>query len=182
MTDEPKWLRYSDRILEPTPTPGELLFEFVRASDHVPMTCELRFHGESWGWEAEIRERGELFVIRGAFTTREAAIRWADEMRKAMESETRMEPLPPGCRTSSRLLPPGNTSRRGPSMKSVARCRGLRGRAACREGGAARCRCSRSRLESAGSRSTRRATRGAATGACAPARRRAYASPKWRRR
>ena len=29
--------------------PGEPLFEFVRASDRAPMSCELRFHGESYG-------------------------------------------------------------------------------------------------------------------------------------
>jgi len=29
------------------PKPGEVLFEFVRASDRAPMSCELRFHGES---------------------------------------------------------------------------------------------------------------------------------------
>jgi hypothetical protein len=38
-----------------------LLFEFFRASDRAPMTCELRFHGESYGWEAQ-------FFIRGALT------------------------------------------------------------------------------------------------------------------
>jgi len=27
-----------------------------------PMTCELRFNGESYGWEAQFLERGELFV------------------------------------------------------------------------------------------------------------------------
>ena len=35
------------------PRPGERLFEFVRASDKAPMSCELRFHGESYGWEAQ---------------------------------------------------------------------------------------------------------------------------------
>ena len=29
--------------------PVELLFEFLRASDRAPMSCELRFHGESYG-------------------------------------------------------------------------------------------------------------------------------------
>jgi hypothetical protein len=29
-------------------SPGELLFEFVRASDEAPMACELRFHEESY--------------------------------------------------------------------------------------------------------------------------------------
>jgi hypothetical protein len=41
--------------------PGETLFEFLRASDRAPMSCELRFHGESYGWEAQFFERGELF-------------------------------------------------------------------------------------------------------------------------
>src|SRR5882724_3034370 len=30
------------------PQPGELLFEFVRGSDRTPMSCELRFHGQSY--------------------------------------------------------------------------------------------------------------------------------------
>jgi hypothetical protein len=29
------------------------------------MSCEFRFHGESYGWEAQFRERGELFASRG---------------------------------------------------------------------------------------------------------------------
>lgn len=40
------------------PRPGELLFEFVRASDCAPMACELRFQGELYGWEAQFFERG----------------------------------------------------------------------------------------------------------------------------
>jgi len=40
--------------------PGELLFEFIRASDAAPIRCELRFNGESYGWEAQFVERGEL--------------------------------------------------------------------------------------------------------------------------
>jgi hypothetical protein len=46
-----------------------VLFEFVRASDRAPMSGELRFHGESYGWEAQILERGELFSTRGRFAT-----------------------------------------------------------------------------------------------------------------
>jgi hypothetical protein len=46
------------------PNPGDVLFEFVRASDHAPMSCELRFHGESFGREAQFFERGELFESR----------------------------------------------------------------------------------------------------------------------
>jgi hypothetical protein len=45
MSDEPF---YSPNLKPASPRqakPGELLFEFVRASDRVPMSCELRFHG-----------------------------------------------------------------------------------------------------------------------------------------
>jgi hypothetical protein len=46
------------------PTPGEPLFAFVRASDRAPMSCELRFHGESYGWEVQFFERGEFMCGR----------------------------------------------------------------------------------------------------------------------
>ena len=55
--------------------PGEL-FWTVR-KDHITWTCELRFHGESVGWEAQILREGEL-VIGRTFLLREAAIRWSD--------------------------------------------------------------------------------------------------------
>jgi hypothetical protein len=69
--------------------PGELLFEFVRASDRAPISCELRFHGESYGWEAQFLERGELFASHDAFVTRKAAIAWAELERGAMERHQR---------------------------------------------------------------------------------------------
>jgi hypothetical protein len=68
---------------------GELLFEFVRASDRAPMSCELRFHGESYGWEAQFLVRGELLMSRGAFVTRAAAVLWAETERGALESQSR---------------------------------------------------------------------------------------------
>ena len=46
---------------------------------------------------AQFLERGELFFSRGAFRTKPAAIRWAEEMRRAMESASWCEPLPPGA-------------------------------------------------------------------------------------
>jgi hypothetical protein len=67
--------------------PGEVLFEFVRASDRAPMSCELRFNGESYGWEAQFFERGELVISRGGFVLRALAIQWAEHERKAMEEE-----------------------------------------------------------------------------------------------
>jgi hypothetical protein len=95
MADGPKWFQPDYRFPERKPAPGELLFEFVRASDRASMSCELRFHGESFGWEAQLLARGELHVSRGAFPTRAAAVAWADGMRKAMESESWGEPLTP---------------------------------------------------------------------------------------
>jgi hypothetical protein len=67
------------------PKPGEPLFTFVRASDRAPMSCELRFHGESYGWEVQFFDRGELLIAHGAFITRALAIAWAEEERKAIE-------------------------------------------------------------------------------------------------
>jgi hypothetical protein len=61
------------------------LFEFVRAADNTRLTCQVRNQGKSFGWEAQFLERGELFYSRGLFTTRSAALRWAEEERKAME-------------------------------------------------------------------------------------------------
>jgi hypothetical protein len=60
-----------------------LQFEFVRLSDNAPMTCELRFHGESYGWEVQFFERGETFYGRGGFVTRALAVQRAEEERKA---------------------------------------------------------------------------------------------------
>jgi hypothetical protein len=39
----------------------------------------------AFGWDAQVLERGELFYSRGGFVTRAAAVRWAEEERKAME-------------------------------------------------------------------------------------------------
>jgi hypothetical protein len=45
------------------PRPGEKLFEFVRASDRAPMSCELRFHGETWA-VGEALESSDHFGFR----------------------------------------------------------------------------------------------------------------------
>jgi hypothetical protein len=65
--------------------PVDLLFEFVRAPDASPIRCELRFNGESYGWEARFFDGRELWYSRGAFALKEFAIQWAWEERKAME-------------------------------------------------------------------------------------------------
>jgi hypothetical protein len=48
----------------------------------VTWSCELRFHGESYGWEAQILRDGELFAAHGAFPLKGDAIGWAEEQRK----------------------------------------------------------------------------------------------------
>jgi len=63
--------------------PGEVLWTFVRASDGAPMSCELRFHGESYGWEVQILERGAMIYARGGFVLRELAVQWAEHERDA---------------------------------------------------------------------------------------------------
>jgi hypothetical protein len=85
MNDEPFYSPNHKPAPQAKRKPGELLFEFVRASDRAPMTCELRFNGESYGWEALFLERGELFASHGGFGTRARAVQWADQERKAME-------------------------------------------------------------------------------------------------
>jgi hypothetical protein len=67
MADE-EWLKAHSPYAHPRQaTPGEPLFEFVRFSDRAPMSCELRFHGESYGWEVQFLERGQLFASHGRF-------------------------------------------------------------------------------------------------------------------
>jgi hypothetical protein len=51
--------------------------------NHITWSCELRFHGESYGWEAMILGDGELFAGRGAFLTKAAAVAWAEGQRPA---------------------------------------------------------------------------------------------------
>ncbi len=65
------------------PKPGEPLFEFIRTSDGTPMTCELRFHGESYSREAQFLLRGELFYARGGFALRDLAVQWAEQEHDA---------------------------------------------------------------------------------------------------
>ena len=83
MSDDPFYTPGLKPAAPRTPRVGELLFEFVRASDRAPMSCELFFHGESYGWEARFMIRGQLFASHGAFPMRAGAIEWAEEERKA---------------------------------------------------------------------------------------------------
>jgi hypothetical protein len=89
MSDEPFYSPHQPPAPPRVAKPGELLFEFIRASDRAPMSCELRFHGESYGWAAQFFERWELPVSHGGFALRAVAVRWAEAERKALESDGR---------------------------------------------------------------------------------------------
>jgi hypothetical protein len=52
--------------------------------DHALWTGELKFHGESYGWEAIILREGEL-VISQRFVLREHAVGWSEEQRRDVE-------------------------------------------------------------------------------------------------
>jgi len=75
-----------------TPKPGELLFEFLHGDDRI--LCELRDDGEVYGVEAQFF-RNETFEIGRRFerrvdptrTPREMAVAWAEEWRKAIETD-----------------------------------------------------------------------------------------------
>jgi hypothetical protein len=71
MTDEPF---YSPTWKAPPPKsrkPNERLWEFRK--DHVTWSAELRFHGESWGWEAQIYRDGDIKIGR-RFDTKALAV------------------------------------------------------------------------------------------------------------
>ena len=72
VTDD-RWFAPGHRMPPRVPRPGELVWEF-RRQDHHTFSCELRFHGESFGWEAQILEDGELFYSHGAFITKAAPV------------------------------------------------------------------------------------------------------------
>jgi len=67
------------------PKPGEPIWSLRH--EHVTWSCELRFHAESWGWEAQILHEGEL-VIGQRFALRQVAEQWADEERKHLEKRS----------------------------------------------------------------------------------------------
>ena len=93
MADEP-FTTPGRKLPTPVPRPGERLFEFLRASDQAPMVCELRFHGKSYGWEAQFFERGELLYAHGGFPLRRLAVQWAELERTALERPDNPPPTP----------------------------------------------------------------------------------------
>jgi hypothetical protein len=80
MSDE-RWNPHHAPVTAPK-RPAEALWTITVAG--IAWTAELRFHAGA-GWEAQILREGELFTAHGAFPTRDAAVRWAEEQRTAAE-------------------------------------------------------------------------------------------------
>jgi hypothetical protein len=66
------------------PKPGEPIWT-VRVN-HITWSCEFRFHGESYGWEAQLLREGAL-VIGHRFLLRQPADASADTERQILETE-----------------------------------------------------------------------------------------------
>jgi hypothetical protein len=72
------------------------------------MLCELRFHGESYGWEAQFLERGDLVYGRGGFVAQAPTVQWAEQEPKRWSGNGDHEGI-----TAPRLVqPPFRGSRR----------------------------------------------------------------------
>jgi hypothetical protein len=67
-----------------TPPPVEVLFEFVRASDHARFRIELRDDGAYGSGVQVFRNGGLLFTQR--FGLRASAIEWAAEQRQFLDT------------------------------------------------------------------------------------------------
>lgn len=84
MSDEPFYTPGK----KPTPQPHyrpeivEWLWEVRK--DHVTWSCDLRFHGESYGWEAMILRDGDLAISR-RFALKAVAAQWAEFERADSE-------------------------------------------------------------------------------------------------
>ena len=60
-------------------------------ADHVTWSCDLRFHGESYGWEAMILRDDELVIAR-RFALKAVATRWANAQRADIEKGHAQQP------------------------------------------------------------------------------------------
>lgn len=83
VSDDP-FYRPSHRAPAPRqPKPGEPLWNLPH--EHVAWSCDLRFHGESYGWETQILGEEEL-AIGWRFDLRRLAEQWAEEERQHIEN------------------------------------------------------------------------------------------------
>ena len=82
MADEPFYSPHAKPSPPRVPKPGEVLWTLHK--DHIIWSCELRFHGESSGWEAQILRMAISFSAR-TFQLREVTLAWAASERTDIE-------------------------------------------------------------------------------------------------
>jgi hypothetical protein len=80
--------------------------------DGVEWSCEFRFHGESYGWDARLVRAGEFFASQ-RFVMRATAERWATEQRQQIERgwSTEETMATTGARDEESTHPPDDQSR-----------------------------------------------------------------------
>jgi len=73
---------FSPGVPAPAPRPSEPLWQLRK--NHHTWSAELRFFGESYGWDAQILNDSEL-VIAHRFVVHEEAIAWANSQKGFVE-------------------------------------------------------------------------------------------------
>jgi hypothetical protein len=84
MADEPFYAPNRPPPLPRQPNPGEHVWALRKNGRWVD--CELRFHGESYGWECQCLHDGEL-AYGQRFTLRQDAIEEAEAQRARLIGE-----------------------------------------------------------------------------------------------
>jgi hypothetical protein len=82
MADDERWQPFGKPHPPAPPVPGEAIWTVTH--DHIGWSCELRFEGESYGWDARIFRAGDFFGSH-RFILRAAAERWANEWKQLIE-------------------------------------------------------------------------------------------------
>jgi hypothetical protein len=73
----------SNEVLRFLPAPTlRVLWEFVRLRDKKTFRCEVGFHRHPAGWKLLFFDGETILATHTAFTSRELAEHWADEIRK----------------------------------------------------------------------------------------------------
>jgi hypothetical protein len=85
MSDDEDWYKPNRPPVPPRqPTPGESVWSLRKNGKQVD--CELRFHGESYGWECQSLHEGEL-AYGQRFVMREGAVAEAEAQRQRLIDE-----------------------------------------------------------------------------------------------
>jgi hypothetical protein len=91
MADDEGWYKPNRPPRPPRqPTPGEPVWSLRKNGKRVD--CELRFHGESYGWQCQCLHEGEL-AYGQRFVMREGAAAEAEAQRQRLISEGWMLPV-----------------------------------------------------------------------------------------